>query len=690
MENNIADQFLSARSRCRKTSFHVVILAFVLIILGVFRVSAQNTPRLFIISHEDRTFIYHNMIVPQGHGFNIFRSDEPGAPFNPINSEPVVPAARLEEMMNILDDRYGQVSRFFEADFPMQLWMKLRTEPVESMIATALFPEVAEATGRLFIDEFAPIGQEATYRIEFVDMANNPTGETITGSSLLRPIALSPPSITRAENTGKNVVLHWHFQRAPANQPDYIIQFYLYRKTSTGMLEFLSNDVIIRNNATDNHSFSFESPVINTTETYIMKSVDFTGRTSPRSQEFIFEIIDNIAPAAIMQVNTEIDSENNILVSWDVSTHPRLAGYNIYRGTDMSEPFKKVNEVLLPPNATGFTDTTATGGYAYFYYVTAVDRFGNESGEGSISMAQLPDLLPPSMPSGFTASYNPETETVDLSWEKEKYSDNFKSFVILRRREDDSDEGAFSRITPDILESTVFADRGEAGTGFLEGTRYRYVLYSASRAYNYSDTLTLWVDIPILTPPDPPVSFTAVNDNGFRVNLSWGASMSRNLEGYVIYRKGEHDEEFMELARLGLSDRFYRDEQALVPGSHYIYTATATDIAGNESVYATPDTLHFRNFNPPSSIRNLQAAARDTGIELQWERVAATDLAGYRVYRASIPTGIYEPVHEGLISETRFFDPEGTLSSWYRVRAVDTSGNESRPGNPVRPVSMLE
>ena len=59
------------------------------------------------------------------------------------------------------------------------------------------------------------------------------------------------------------------------------------------------------------------------------------------------------------------------------------------------------------------------------------------------------------------------------------------------------------------------------------------------------------------------------------------------------------------------------------------------------------------------------------------------DLAGYRVYRSDIPTGVFEPVHADLVTDTRWIDRGGTIGAWYRIRAVDTSGNESRASAPA-------
>ncbi len=322
----------------------------------------------------------------------------------------------------------------------------------------------------------------------------------------------------------------------------------------------------------------------------------------------------------------------------------------------------------------------------YFYYTTALDRTGNESEMSDLVMAQILDFVIPPKPENFSAAFNEATGQIDLEWEMEDFSDNFESFIIMRRREDDHRPGAFARVNMENLTNVNFSDAGEAETGFPEGAMYRYILFSSSRAKNYSDTVSVVVEVPLLTAPQPPSSLTAINDNGHRINLSWNASPSVTAEKYVVYRKQQGTMEYSQLQQVPAATRFFRDEQ-LKHGTEYVYAVSAVDRAENESDLSEPDTVFFRNFNPPRSVRNIQAAERETGVEIQWERVVAADLAGYIVYRANTPTGRFQPVHEGLLPEISFTDVTGSANMWYRVRAVDTSGNKSSPGTPVRPLN---
>ncbi len=651
--------------------------------------SWANEAQMFIVPLEDEVYVYHDKALPSGFGFHVYRQDGQGADFVRITDEAVRGVRRADELRSVLEERYEQVLRFFGEETAGGLFMAFRTKPIESAIATAVYPEAAMAMGRLFIDEAAPANLEVTYRIEFVNNSNRPTGETITRSAFNRPVEIAAPVITDAENDGRRVTLRWEFPRSTGVQPDYVIQFYLFRLDDrTNQPVMLTDDVVIRNNAVVEHSISFESPVINTRERYIITAVNFAGQQGPPSEVFGFDLIDNIPPKPVTGLSAQVSQEYWVTLGWNISQDADAIGYRIYRGTDMTEDFESLlGEAILQRTEPNYQDTTVTGGVAYFYYVTAVDGVGNESAQGDIVMAQVEDWVIPPTPENLSAVYNIETGEVDLSWEMEEFTPNFESFIIMRRREDTPRPGAYARVNMHHLRETQYSDRGEAETGFVEGAMYAYVLYSSSRAKNYSDTISFRIEIPLLTPPEPPRGLTAINDNGHRVNVSWNASPSISTENYILYRKASGEESFSQVLSLPVSTRFFRDED-LLAGTEYIYTATAIDRAGNESEYTQPDTLFFRNYNPPRSVRNIQAVEREAGIELRWERVVADDLAGYRVYRALTPTGRYQAVHEGLLTTTGFVDPDGTPDHWYRVRAVDTSGNESRTGSPVKPVSL--
>ena len=652
-----------------------------------FVVAGNEDVRLRIVTQPEEVHIYHTKRLPAGYGFNVFRQDSPDSEFRLLTGEPVRRVRSSGELQSRLGESFREVMDFFEAESAGELWLFLQSRFLETMLAVSLFPELAEAMGMLYVDDTAPVGNEATYRVGFVDMPGNPVDDPVSRHLHLQPGIPDPPGGLRAENDGASVTLYWHYEGVDREDDDKVIRFFIYRvNPDTGRPEQVSDRIIVRNNAYDEHALHFRSPRVNVTEQYFVTAADITGQQSEPSEILSYEVIDTEAPAVVEDVRVLETPDNHSRITWTKPAEQDIVGYHIYRTDDLSVPIRQITREPLAADQLSYVDREVRGGRSYFYHVTAVNRSGNESGKGALVMVTLRDVTPPPPPENLTAEFDIESETVNLDWDISEITPDLKSFIILRRRETSRGTGGFNRINFTDLRETSFIDAGEGGEGFQEGARYRYVIYSSDYAENYSDTITTVMEVPLYTPPDPPRGLIAVNDRGIRINLNWNASPSLTAEQYVIHRAVSGGSGLEELIKVPSSAMFYRDED-VETGQEYVYALTAVDRAGNESERSNYDTLFFRSVTPPRPVRNIQAVERDGGIYMRWERVPDNDLAGYKVYRSDIPTGIYEPVHEGLHTETEFFDNEGSAAHWYRVRAVDESGNESRPGRAVRPDS---
>ena len=662
---------------------------YILLLLSiVFVVAGEpvkgNDVQFRIVAHENEVHIYHTKRLPAGYGFNIYRQDSPGNEFRLLNQSPVTRARGSGELQSRLGSRYGEIRDFFGAENAGELWLFLQSRYLETMIAVSLFPELAAGMGMLYVDETARVGSEVTYRLEFVDLMNRQVDQPVTRQVRLEPALPAPPSGLRAENEGERVTLYWHYPRVLPEDDDKVIRFYVYRlNRKTGNPELINEEILLRNNAHDEHFYFFTSPVVNATEEYFVTAADITGQQSQPSGMLSYEIVHVAVPPVVEDVRVMETHDNHAQLTWSPYAGPDVAGYHIYRTEDLSIPFRQLTREPLSPTETMYLDTGVAGGRTYFYHVTAINEAGHESEPGTLVMTRITDVMPPPPPENLRGRFDMETGRVFLEWDIEEITSDLKSFIILRSRVDNRLPGGFSRVNPFDTRELSWVDPGEGGQGFQEGATYRYVVYSSDNAENYSDTVTISLEIPLFTPPDPPTGLLAVNDRGIRINLSWSASPSVSALEYIIYRG--NGGALSELARVPLAQRFYRDETAMT-GNSYVYAVSAADRAGNESIFSKADSIVFGSAGPPRSVRNLQAVERNGGIYMRWERVPGDDLAGYRVYRSYVPTGIYKPVHEKLITETEFFDSEGNVLMWYRVRAVNSSGSESRPGNPVRPV----
>jgi fibronectin type 3 domain-containing protein len=233
---------------------------------------------------------------------------------------------------------------------------------------------------------------------------------------------------------------------------------------------------------------------------------------------------------------------------------------------------------------------------------------------------------------------------------------------------------------------TQFVDSGTAHQGLNPGGKYLIRVTAVDSAFNESTPVEASITVPDDRPPGPPSGFVIRNVEGRYVELTWSPSGSLDVRAYAVTRSGgPADTGALAAHRFPASARTWRDT-AVTHGRHYTYRLTAVDSAGNVSGART-DSVAFRDLvaPPPPRATSARALTPGAGVEVRWERVVSLELVGYNVYRSSLPTGVYRRLTRAPVSLLTFTDSTGHAGFYYRVRAVDKSGNESTP-SPAAPV----
>jgi hypothetical protein len=137
----------------------------------------------------------------------------------------------------------------------------------------------------------------------------------------------------------------------------------------------------------------------------------------------------------------------------------------------------------------------------------------------------------------------------------------------------------------------------------------------------------------------------------------------------------------------------YRDTQFDF-GKTYVYLVrSVTTASGNplESSDSDPLVLTPVDIFPPATPAEVAAAillnpsTGSTEVDLSWSINAEPDLAGYRVYRSEQQEDQGQLVTPDLLLSPAYRDTSVAPGHqyWYRVSAVDRSGNESAPTPPA-------
>ena len=105
---------------------------------------------------------------------------------------------------------------------------------------------------------------------------------------------------------------------------------------------------------------------------------------SADSEPLSFTPVDRFAPSAPDPVSIA-SSNGTISLFWPSSSERDVIGYNVYRAGSADTPDKdwvKLNDQPLTPVT--FRDDLVVIDQTYFYRVTAIDRFNNESSRSRV------------------------------------------------------------------------------------------------------------------------------------------------------------------------------------------------------------------------------------------------------------------------------------------------------------------
>lgn len=235
--------------------------------------------------------------------------------------------------------------------------------------------------------------------------------------------------------------------------------------------------------------------------------------------------------------------------------------------------------------------------------------------------------------------------------------------------------------------------RGEAvayqDSDLIPGYRYYY------QVIGYDRERHLGAPSPILTHawgilPRPPEQLqTQAGDR--LVNLDWNP-VARLADGrpipgpvsYLVYRQTP-GEKFHRVTPTPLTETRFQDI-TVANDVEYRYVVRAVRQVGEdflESLDSVAQSARPMDLTPPPPVLHLVAVPTRQGVELRWEPNPAKDLAGYRVYRATIAEPQFRCLHSGLWQKPYYVDApvrKGELY-YYHVTAVDNSprANESLP-----------
>jgi hypothetical protein len=175
--------------------------------------------------------------------------------------------------------------------------------------------------------------------------------------------------------------------------------------------------------------------------------------------------------------------------------------------------------------------------------------------------------------------------------------------------------------------------------------------------------------------PAQPGSFT-LRDAGIGSTLTaaWQPSPSPRIAGYKLLW-GTAPLAYTDSVLLGNVQQ--HDLTGLANGTRYYATCVAVDSAGREG-FPAPEQSAVPN-SVPLAPTDFAVIPVSWANQLGWRPNQELDLAGYNVYRSTLPGSGFARLNSTLVTDTAYRDPglQSDTMYHYFVTAVDTQQNES-------------
>ncbi|MFH1958084.1 MAG: fibronectin type III domain-containing protein [bacterium] len=406
---------------------------------------------------------------------------------------------------------------------------------------------------------------------------------------------------------------------------------------------------------------------------------------------------DVTSPAAVTDLAAEMSQQDNeILLSWtapgDDGTKGQIVNgkwridFATYKKVWNIDAFEiEVTTSLQPGTSTQYTVTGLEGDTTYYFVIWTADEVPNWSGLSTAATGWTLDNVAPSAPTGLTATAG--NEEAALSWTANDEPD-FEHYNIYR-----------STNESDWFFKSSTTLTGYTDTGLVNLTTYWWRITAVDTSGNESSSSTVVSAVPAdVTSPAAITDFAALTGNTTgQIELSWASpgddGTTGNLTGvfridYATYTKSW----------------VYTDYEidiptsALVPGAlcskvvtglkgdtTYYFVIWTADEVPNWSGPSEVTTGRTRDNIAPSAPTGLTATAGDEEAALSWTANDEPDFEHYNIYRSTnesdwffaSSTTLTGVTDSGLVNLTTY---------WWRITAVDTSGNESSYSDVVSTV----
>ncbi len=254
-------------------------------------------------------------------------------------------------------------------------------------------------TQETYTDQLSPSvelqSSNLSYAVSVLNSYGRSAGLSNQVQVLAAPTLASPGNLT-AHLSAKGVELMWNASPASPEISGVKYEYRIYRRDVATNHDAVAGE--IRISADANPSFldtGFEWEKTYDYRVTVVTVVDrpdgpeqVEGDDSSSVRVVAHDVFPPATPTGLQAVFSGPGQKPFIDLIWAGNSETDLAGYNVYRRDDGSQPVKINAELVKTP---AFRDTNVVPGHEYFYSISAVDAPGNESPRSEEAAETVPN-----------------------------------------------------------------------------------------------------------------------------------------------------------------------------------------------------------------------------------------------------------------------------------------------------------
>jgi len=365
----------------------------------------------------------------------------------------------------------------------------------------------------------------------------------------------SIPKIISIDTIAKKFAITWNIDDSLKS---LIKKYELYVSETANDSSYKKLTDLLPQKSNTNFQYAFNY-IPKETNYFIVKAIAKKDNSIVESSPYFYQLKDSIPPTVPINLQATINTEGNIIVTWQKNTENDFKGYKIYKSVTGSEikSFTAINGE--PFEEAVFKEKVALNqlNRNIYYRITALDNKYNESGLSDYILVKRPDIIPPVAPIIKKLIAQTNNKSLQLTWAK-SFSKDISNYSIYRKKYSDTTDASWQLIATTNNTDTSFTDNT-----IETYTSYNYKMQaidSSNLKSNFSSVITFYA------PQKPEKIKTITNLNSYvsrdkkYIELNWNVPNTDIVE-IMIYRIQNRDENnALLLATIPATTKIYDDE----------------------------------------------------------------------------------------------------------------------------------